>query len=128
MLRIVFTFLIAAAFAQDGDRALELERLTIQERLPFVSMLRVTARHTDGSAARGSISCSGAWFKFQDGPKQEGDWNFPFVTDSTGSIILNPWIGTYEDDPMVCTALDKHGHSGSSSFLLPSRYQEITVH
>lgn len=45
-----------------------------------------------------------------------------------GAIILNPFNGTYEEDPMVCTALDKHGHTGSVSFTMPTERQEIVVH
>lgn len=121
--------LVLLLFAQEADvvQVIDRERMTAQGQLPWVGMITVIARHADGSPARGAISCSGAWFKYQDGPKQDGGWNHPFETDSRGAIILNPFNGTYEEDPMVCTALDKHGHTGSVSFTMPTERQEIVV-
>lgn len=127
MLRIVFSLLTVVLFAQESDvvQQLERERLAVQEPRPFTSMVRVTAVHMDGTPARGSISCTGNWLKFDEKPV--GGWRIPFETDSHGSIILNPWMGDYEEDPLICYATDKHGHQGHVTFTMPSRYAEITV-
>ncbi len=121
------SFLIAVLLAQlpDYDPQLERERFAAEGTPSIMVMVRLTAVHTDGSPARGSISCSGIWRKYDE--TEIGGGGLPFATDSTGSIILNPWIGDYEDDPLTCTALDKHGHQGSIRFTMPSDYQEITV-
>lgn len=122
-------FLVLLLAAQEGDvvQIIERERMSAQNQRPFVGMVTVIARHDDGSPARGAISCSGSWFKFQDGPKQDGGWDLPFETDSRGAVVLNPFVGDYEEDPMICTALDKHGHVGRVSFTMPARQVEIIV-
>lgn len=122
------SFLLVALLQipDDAETQLEHERLSIRAGvLPQVEVVRVRSVHRDGTPARGSISCSGTWRKFDETPTYD-EW-LPFKTDTTGAILLNPWIGDYQDDPMVCSALDRHGHTGSVTFTMPSSYQEITV-
>lgn len=126
--KVVRSFLIPALLLQLpqlSDRELDRERDTARGQRPWVAMVRIRAVHADGSPARGSISCSGYWRKFDE--TEQGGWGIPFETDSTGSIIMNPWLGDYEDDLLVCSALDQHSHTGSVGFNMPTSYVEITV-
>lgn len=133
MLKIVFSFLIVALFAQDGDILMQMERekLTTSRSYPLLDMVTIRAIHADGTSARGSINCTGSWEKYGDtgrnnAPLKYG-WRLPFKTDSRGAIILNPRTGDFAEDPMYCQAIDKHGHMGETRFTTPTRYQEIIV-
>lgn len=118
----LITLLLAPQLPAD---LLQQERDSALGSRPWSAMLRIRAVHKDGSPARGSISCSGYWHKFDE--KDLGGWGIPFETDSTGAIVMNPWVGDYEEDLLTCSALDRHNHTGSVSFNMPTNYVEITV-
>lgn len=118
--------LALALFAQSDDIAnLQRERYAAQDVHTFMDMVSVQAVHEDGTPARGSISCEGLWTKYDE--RIVAEWNLPFVTDSRGVSIFNPWIGEYTDDVMTCSALDRHGHRGSASWPMPVSHAEIVV-
>lgn len=76
------------------------------------ALVEIVAQHSDGSPARGVISCKGEWLKHQDEKKRDQPRvyieSLAFNTDSRGAVIFNPWVG----DQMDCTAVDEHLHSG----------------
>lgn len=123
--------MVASAQEPTEERLLEWEKWRAVGRPTLVNMIEIQAIHfTDGSPARGTISCNGYWIKFQDEKNQpllEGT-GLPFKTDSRGVIIMNPWVGMYdEEDPLICRATDVHGHTGSGMVTMPARKMLIQV-
>jgi len=88
-----------------GD--LERERLSTGNGSPL-AMITVIARYEDGSPVRGEISCSGNWFKHEDGDPQFSGPALPFRTDSRGAVILNPHL----DDAWIVCWCEQDGQSG----------------
>lgn len=130
MLKIVFGFLIVALFAQEP--VIDLDRQVLSTRPhtgTYLELVEIQAVHRDGTGARGVISCSGSWIKYQDSKNQPivAGWNLPFKTDSRGLIILNPGIGDFEEEPMRCASEDSHGHLGFTNFQTPTNRVTIIV-
>jgi len=116
MLKTVCSICLVALFAQRADvvQSLEHDRRAVEQYRPADYLIELQALHLDGSPARGTIACSGYWRKFDE--REESGPNLPFATDARGVIILNPWLGTFDDTRMDCTADDAHGHHGVGSF------------
>ena len=70
-------------------------------------LVTIIAQYPDGRPARGTISCSGWWRKFQEGAEDYA-LSMPFVTDSRGAIGMNPSL---DDGWMLCWS-EKDGLTG----------------
>lgn len=122
--------LLLALVAQQSDvdsvDQLQYEKYAAEGATPFDDMITIQAVHfEDGTPARGTIACNGWWRKFDE--TQQGDYNLPFKTDSRGVIVMNPWIGQYRYGPMICSALDVHGHTGTGAVKMPTNRMLIQV-
>lgn len=72
---------------------LDREYRALQQTHTELAMVTIVAQHTDGTPAKGFISCAKGWFKHgegaedSDGDSEEG---YAFATDSRGAVIFNP--------------------------------------
>ena len=71
----------------------------------IVSLIAIEA---DGTPVRGTIQCSGYWFKYADEETTAEGWALPFVTDARGAIVMNPRT---TDAPFLCWS-EIRGHRG----------------
>ncbi len=97
--------ILAALLMTTGD--LERERLAVSNGSPL-AMITVIARYQDGRPFRGSIQCSGEWFKHADEDATPSGPSLPFRTDARGAVILNPHL---TDGWILCWA-ESNGLSG----------------
>lgn len=125
---LALVFILTAALCAQTNEVDQLQRERYAIRGGTLEeMVVVQAVHEDGTPAKGTIACEGLWRKFDENPIS--GYNLPFVTDSRGVAIFNPWIGMFDNEgnDMTCSATDRHGHKGWASWPMPTSHATITV-
>ena len=107
--------LLVLLLLQTTEPDLKWEKKRTLTGTPY-AMFVVIATHEDGRPVRGTIACTGGWFKYADEEKKTISWALPFRTDSRGAAVFNP---RYDDDYfMSCWATADTGEYGKVSFTL----------
>lgn len=123
------TLLGLMLLAQTADISIDLEQewhRAIGRERPKHMMITLMAEHMDGTPARGTIGCSGGWFKHADEEETSYGPYLPFTTDSRGAIVLNPGWGDYdEEEPLQCEA--RSGEQRGTVSVVPEDGQRYTI-